>query len=64
MEEAVANWIIEEAVGQEGRYRFCHALVHDALASRVSTPRKAALRWAIGKALERRFARRCRRALW
>jgi DNA-binding CsgD family transcriptional regulator len=55
VEEAVSNWIIEEAAGQEGRYRFSHALVHEALASRVSATRKARLRWAIGKALERRF---------
>jgi DNA-binding CsgD family transcriptional regulator len=59
VEEALANWMIEEVAGDEARYRFSHALVHDAVLSRISSARRAGLRLAVGEALERRHGKNC-----
>jgi DNA-binding CsgD family transcriptional regulator len=55
LEEAVGRGIIEENAGQPGTYRFTHALIQEAVAAELSSPRRASLHLRIGEALERRY---------
>jgi DNA-binding CsgD family transcriptional regulator/tetratricopeptide (TPR) repeat protein len=53
LDEAILQGLIEEAAGPAGRYRFAHALIHEAIEKEVRAPRRALLHRNIAEALER-----------
>jgi DNA-binding CsgD family transcriptional regulator/tetratricopeptide (TPR) repeat protein len=52
LEEWLAAGIIEELVGQAGRYRFTHVLIQNTLAGELSSARRGQWHAEIGKTLE------------
>ncbi len=55
IEEALAARVIEETVGQAGRYRFTHAQMQETLLDELSTTRRVRLQGRVGEALEKRW---------
>ncbi len=55
LEEAAKLRIVDEEVGEVGRYQFSHVLVQEAISSELSNARKVALHAEIGESLERLY---------